>query len=212
MIRVQLGSRRKQFLRELLDTGEPSSRVLEVLAVPAVDTLVPIRHLRDLDAWLGRCHAYYGLGLPTTIVELRAKLGEWLLDIDGHPAMWGHGMLGLPRSVPISCWDIPGARRPERLYSLHPVGTEGFLVPTKERVGTGFVTAWTFEPCRHGPPRPTQTMFNPKFATAQEAPLDPAAQDATATQVRAEVLGHRDEADTDQGPLDEDRGGVPQAP
>lgn len=206
MIRLQIGVRRRQYLTETLDTGDPSPLVREVLAVPDSKLLIPVGHAAATAEWMGRCHAYFGLGYPTTLVEMRTRIVSLLNELENHPAMWGHGMLGQPRSVPISCWDIPGARYPDRLFSLHPGGREGFLVPTKERIGVsrGTVTAWTFEPSPHGGPRPESTMFRSTFGTRREVRHDAAAEAAARQKVRAAVLGVAGEADPDQGSLVED--------
>lgn len=200
---MQLGQRRRALLADTLDTGEPDRRVQEVLAVPEPSIIMGVRHARSMLGWLRRCHAHFGLGYPTTLVELHTKLAESLLELDHHPAMWGHGMLGTPRSLPISCWAVEGARYPDRLYALEPIGAEGYLVPGKERLGRTIVTAWTFAEMRHEPPRPAQSMFRPSFATAGGIDLDPATQDAAAAKVRALILGEA------LATLEEDGGDLP---
>ncbi len=190
MIRVQIGDRRRRYLRETLDVGSPDQLVYDVLSVQSDRLLVPVRHAIALEGWLDRCHAYFGLGYPTTLIELRASVTERLIRLDGHPAMWGHGLLGQPRSLPISCWEIAEAAPPQRLYALQPLGREGYLLPTKERVGErrGIITAWSFTACDHGPPRDERTMFRSSFATHQENPVDPATQDAARENVRAALI------------------------
>jgi hypothetical protein len=188
VIRIQLGERRRALLRDTLGTGDPDRRVHEVLGVPDASIIMAVRHAESMIVWLRRCHAHYGLGYPTTLIELHTKMAEHLLDLSGHPALWGHGMLGQPRSLPISCWRLDGSRYPDQLYTLTPSGTEGYLVPTKERVGSSIVTAWAFTPMRHEGPRAAQSMFRPSFATAGGVHVDPATQEAAAAKVRAAIL------------------------
>lgn len=193
-------------MRDTLDMGRPDQRVYDVLGVTDPKIIMPVRHAQSLAGWIGRCHAYYGLGYPTTLIELHTKLLNDLHALSTHPAMWGHGMLGTSQLLPISCWAIPDASYPDQQFCLEPVGVEGFLVPTKQRIDTSIFTAWTFTAERHGLPRPTQTMFKPSFATRGAIDIDPATQDAAAAKVRAVILG---QAET---PLEEDGADLPSSP
>lgn len=212
MIRIQLGERRRQLLRETLDTGDPDRRVHEVLAVTDRQIIMPVRHAESMARWLGACHAYYGLGYPTGLVEMRATLERNLIELSTHPALWGHGMIGQSRTIPISCWQILGAAYPHQMYTVEPVGIEGFLVPTKEEGGGIYYTAWTFSPGHHGLPRSVQTMFRPSFATAGRIDIDPATQDAAAAKVRAAILDGVGAQDWPPSPLEEDGGDLPSSP
>lgn len=205
MIRVQLGQRRRALLRDTLDVGEPNRYVHDVLSVTEPSIIVPVRHAAAFGHWLGRCHAHFGLGYPTTLIELHTKIATNLAELHSHPAMWGHGMLGQPRTLPISCWST-GDPYPHRMYSLEPVGEEGYLVSTKLRLGSTIATSWLFEPMRHGQPRPATEMFRPSFATAGGIDHDPATQDAATAHVRAVILGEA------QAALEEDGGDLPPPP
>lgn len=206
MIRIQLGERRRALLRDTLDTGTPDRRVHDVLSVLDSGIIMPVRHAESFSVWLGRCHAHFGLGYPTTLIELHAKILGDLAALHSHPALWGHGMMGTARSLPISCWELPGARYPDQQWSLDPIGVEGFLVPAKLRLGPTIVTAWTFTADRHGLPRSAQSMFRPSFATRGGVDIDPATQDATAAKVRAVILGEA------EAPLEEDGTDIPASP
>lgn len=164
MIRVRLTQRRRELMVATLDVGDPPEAVFELLSFDQQSIVVPIRQHRDITAWLGRAHAHFGLGYPTLLARMRARLANQIVELDEHPAMYGHGMLGVRTSLGISCWEVPGARKPDRLYTLEPIGREGFLVPMPERFQGQTVMSWTFEPAPHGPMYPSSDMFRSTFA------------------------------------------------
>lgn len=212
MIRIRIRGPRYSAMMSVLDVGGPDERVFEVLTCDTDGrTLLPVGHARSLLAWLGRVQAHLGLGFPDVLRDLRAALIVKLNELDAHPALWGHGMIGHVASLPITCWQIPGARRPHQLYSMRPARglVEGFLVPTTDRQDRRVrITYWTFEPLEHGRPRPDSTMFRPAFATRRPR-RDAAPSNAVAAQVRAALLSDAPERQAARSAVAEDGGDVP---
>lgn len=181
-----------------LSNGDPpESCVLLLLAQSPGVLLVPTGMTRSVSRWLGQANAYYGLGFPSVLKDMRTKLVSDLHDLDSHPALWGHGMLGYVNTPPLGVWRIPGARYPEALYRTSPGGAEGFLVPIYDHgKGRTTFTAWTFEEMPHGSIRPESTWFNPAFA--MKGNREDLVRDAIAAQARVVKELRSDEADPDE--------------
>jgi len=207
MIRTELTPGRLRAMSAATDLGELSESVELVMALRG-QVLLPIRHARGLCSWLGRVQAHLGLGFPPVLHEFRSYLVTQITALEHHPALYGHGMLGHATRLPITCWAIPGARRPWQLYSMHPEGTEGCLIPTLEnRSKYTKITFWTFEPMEHGPPRLVSEMFRSSFATRRRD--DSAKTQAAVEAVKAAILADEALDDADQASFGEDGGDLP---
>lgn len=190
MIRLTLTPPRRRELASLLDGGDGLPGVTAILDTPGDRILVPVTYARALAQWLHELHVAYGIGLPSSLVDLQARILHLLRALDTHPAMYGHGELGWKNTVPFSVW-ATGGQAPGRLYEIVPGGVEGYLVPTRQRFGPDRLscTAWEFAPMPHGGPRSDAEMFDPIFGTTRKEERDGiASREAATAEVRAEVL------------------------